>query len=192
MPLSAGDTRTTTIPRWTSSRSSRTTTILMTVGRVLQPIAIPSLLFTTLSAAAPATGIAFLNKGEVWVFAAHHGAPRRETRTGGRVEDFRFSPRGDYLAYARRLRPGDGRWICTMVVVNVTTGGVIKEIRPVDGWIDIDKWLGTTLLYHASAAMEVSGVLEFDAIRRTGREPAPGAGAHPFDSDMTPDGSLLA
>jgi hypothetical protein len=164
----------------------------MTIVRALQPIAILSLLLTTLSAAAAPTRIAFLNKGEVWILAADRGAPRRQTRTGGKVEDFRFSPRGDYFAYAKRLRPGDGRWICSIVIVNATTGAVIKEIQPVDGWIDIDKWLGTTLVYHASAAMEVSGVFEFDAIHRTGHELDPNAGSQALDSDMAPDGSLLA
>lgn len=54
-----------------------------------------------------------------------------------------------------------------------------------------DKWLGTTLLYHSSAAMEVSGIFEFDAARRVGRQIEQG-GAHTFDNDMSSDGSVRA
>jgi hypothetical protein len=97
------------------------------------------------------------------VLSARRGGRRQQTRTGAKVEDFRFSPHGDYFAYAERFRPGCGRPICSIVIVDVATGGVIKELQPDDGWIDIDKWLGTTLLYHASAARDVSGVFEFDA-----------------------------
>lgn len=162
------------------------------VVRVFRFFAIAALLTTAPTAATPSARIAFLDKGEVWVLSAERGRPERQTRTGAKVEDFRFSPRGDYLAYAKRLRPGDGRPICSIVIIHAATGRVIKEIRPDDGWIDIDKWLGTTLLYHASAAMEVSGFFEFDAIRRAGRELDPSAGSRTFDRDMTPDGSLLA
>ena len=167
-------------------------TIAMMIVRVLRCFAIAALLTMTVAAATPSARIAFLDKGEVWVLSAEGGRPERQTRTGAKVEDFRFSPRGDYLAYAKRLRPGDGRPICSIFITNAATGRVIKEIRPDDGWIDIDKWLGTTLLYHASAAMEVSGFFEFDAVRRAGRELEPNVGSRTFDRDMTPDGSLLA
>ena len=50
----------------------------------------------------------------------------------------------------------------------------------------------TALLYHSSAAMEVSGFFEFDAVRGVGRELEPGAGSIALDSDMTADGSWLA
>src|SRR5438552_2592923 len=164
----------------------------MMVERVLRVFVVAALLTTALDAATPPAHIAFLNKGEVWMVSVGLSKLQQQTRTGAKVEDFRFSPRGDYLAYAERLRPGHGRPICSIVIVNLATGRVIKELQPNDGWIDIDKWLGTTLVYHASAAMEISGVFEFDAVRLTGRELESHAGSRALDSDMTPDGSLLA
>ena len=134
--------------------------------------------------------IAYLDKGDVWIVTP--GLPRveRETRTG-KVEDFRFSADGQYLAYANRLRPGDGRPICAIVITRVSTGSVIKELRPDEGWIDIDKWLGSTLLYHASSGLEVSGFFEFDAARGAGRAIDPGD-AHILDTALSRNGSLRA
>ena len=135
--------------------------------------------------------IAFLDRGEVWIMPLG-GAPQRQTSTGRRVEDFRYSPRGDYLAYSKRIKSDDSRPICSIVIVDVTSRKIIKEITPSDGWIDIDKWRATALLYHSAAAMEVNGIFEFDAARRVIRELDLGRGSYALDSDMTPDGTLLA
>jgi len=121
-------------------------------------LGITVLFAAALGAATPPPRVAFLDKGEVWVGSAGRGRLQQQTHTGAKVEDFRFSPNGDYLAYAKHLRAGRGRPICSIVIVHVTTGAVIKELLPAEGWIDIDKWLGTTLRYHStlSAARDAS------------------------------------
>lgn len=139
--------------------------------------------------AAPAR-IAYLSKGDVWVLTPGRTGADRQTHTG-KVEDFRFSADGRYLAYSNRIGPGDGRPICSIVIVKVSTRTVITELRPDDGWIDIDKWIGSTLLYHASSGLEVSGFFEFDAERPAGRSLDPGD-AHVLDTALSPDGSLRA
>jgi hypothetical protein len=168
------------------------TTSVMMLGLVVRIFVVATCLTTAFGAAAPPTRIAFLDKGEVWMLSPGRSGAQQQTHTGAKVDDFRFSPRGEYLAYAERLRPGHGRPICSIVIVDEGTGGVLTEIQPGEGWIDIDKWLGSTLVYHASAAMAVSGVLEFDAARRTGRELESHAGDRALDSEMRSDGSLLA
>jgi hypothetical protein len=144
------------------------------------------------SGAASPIRIAALRQGEVWTVRPSGGWDQRQTSTGGKVEDFQFSPRGEYLAYAKRIRAAEERPICSIVVVNASTGDVLKEIAPEDGWIDIDKWIGTRLLYHASSGMEVSAFFEFDAARRIGRELDPATGSRGFDTDLSPDGSLFS
>jgi dipeptidyl aminopeptidase/acylaminoacyl peptidase len=139
--------------------------------------------------AAPAR-IAYLDKGDVWVITPGRSGVERQTRTG-KVEDFRFSPDGQYLAYANRLRRHEERPICSIIIAKVSTGTVIKELRPDDGWIDIDKWLGSTLLYHASSAGEVSGFFEFDAAHVVGRPLDPGD-AHTLDTALSRDGQVRA
>jgi hypothetical protein len=135
--------------------------------------------------------VAFLDKGDVWVLAADGTAPRRHTNTRGKVEDFRFSPRGDYLAYAKQIRAHEERPICAIVIVDVLHNRIVREIKPSEGWIDIDKWLSTRLRYHASSGLEVSGWFEFDAVRRAGSELDPTASAHAFENDLSLDESLF-
>jgi hypothetical protein len=142
------------------------------------------------SAGAAPARIAYLDKGDVWVLTPGVPGAERQTRTG-KVEDFRFSPDGQYLAYANRLRRNEERAICSIVITKVSTGTVITEIRPAEGWIDIDKWLGSTLLYHASSAGEVSGFFEFDAARAAGR-PLDQGDAHTLDAALSRDGQLRA
>lgn len=135
--------------------------------------------------------IAFLKGGEVWTVPPSGGPPTRVTRTGGRVEDFRYSPTGEYLAYSKRIRRSVERPVASIVILRVATGDTLVELKPDDGWIDIDRWVGTKLIYHSSAAMEVSGVFEFDAASVTRRELDADAGAIALDSDLSRDGSLL-
>ena len=144
------------------------------------------------SGASSAVRIAALRDGEVWTVRPGGGWDHPQTRSSGRIEDFRFSPRGEFLAYARRIRAADERPICSIVILDASTGKVLKEIEPEDGWIDIDKWLGTRLRYHASSHMEVSAFFEFDTAQRRARELDPTAGSRGFDTDLSPDGSLLA
>lgn len=136
--------------------------------------------------------VAFLKAGEVWTVPSGGGNPTKITNTHGLVEDFRFSPQREYLAYSKRIKKGDERPISSIVIVRIATKAVVIEIKPDGGWIDIDRWLGTKLIYHSSAAMEVSGVFEFDAVRRTRRELDPNGGWVALGSDMSADGSLLA
>jgi len=136
--------------------------------------------------------IAFLRSGDVWVQPADGGAATNVTRTGGRVEDFRFSPTGEYLAFARRIKRAEERPISAIVVMRTDRRRVLREFKPSEGWLDIDKWLGSTLIYHSSAAMEVSGIFEYDAATGTGRELDPEHGSIALDSDASADGSLVA
>jgi Tol biopolymer transport system component len=73
--------------------------------------------------------VAFLNAGEVWTVSSNGGTPTRITQTGARVEDFRMSRDGRYLAYAKRVRQAEERPITSIVVVRVATGAVLTETR---------------------------------------------------------------
>jgi hypothetical protein len=161
-----------------------------TIVQLLLILSTAASLAATLGAADPSARIAFLDRGEIWDLGSS-GRAQQKTNTGGKVQDFRYSPDGEYLAYSKRLKPGDGRPICSIVIVDVVSGRLITEIPPREGWIDIDKWLGSTLLYHSSEAMEVSGVFSFDASRQTGRELDLNVGSIALDSDATPDGAWL-
>ena len=118
--------------------------------------------------------VAFLNAGDVWTVPAGDGvpttfmsdsarmqdsarAPRRLTRTGGFVEDFRISRDGAYLAYTKRIRKGERHAITSIVVVRLASGTVLTEITPKEGWLDLNEWVGTTLLYHSAEDLEVTG-----------------------------------
>jgi Tol biopolymer transport system component len=138
------------------------------------------------------TFLAFLRGGDVWVQPGEGGAATNITRTGGRVEDFRFSPTGDYLAFARRIRRAEERPVCSIVVMRADSRRVLREFKPSEGWLDIDKWLGPRLIYHSSAAMEVNGVFEYDPSTDARRALDLDRGSIALDSDASPDGALTA
>jgi hypothetical protein len=134
--------------------------------------------------------VAFLQNGEVWTSPeGADGTIRQATHTGGRVEDFRYSVDGQYLAYARRIRDAAERPVAAIVVMRVATGTILAELQPDDGWLDIDRWLGSVLVYHASSGLDVSGIYEYDAVRGARRELDP-ARTSPNDRDVSKDGRL--
>ena len=134
--------------------------------------------------------VAFMHAGEIWTVPAAGGPASRVTRTGARIEDFRASRDGAYLAYSRRIRRSPERPITSIVVVRRVQGTVLSEVRPGHGWIDLDQWIGAILLYHRSEAMEVSGFFEYDPASNAAREVEPGLQAHPMDRDVSRDGAV--
>jgi dipeptidyl aminopeptidase/acylaminoacyl peptidase len=136
--------------------------------------------------------IAFLRAGDVWTQSGDGGSATNVTRSGGRVEDFRFSPTGEYLAFAKRIRRAEERPVCSIVVMRTASRRVLREFTPSEGWLDIDKWLGPRLIYHSSAAMEVNGVFEYDVSTDARRALDLELGSIAMDSDASPDGRLTA
>jgi Tol biopolymer transport system component len=150
--------------------------------------------------------IAFLRSGETWVADQDGGKARRVTDTGGKVEDFLFSPSLKHMAYSRRIKTVEepGLWekgkeppqrsVCSIVVLDLANQKKAREMNPPEGeWIYFDKWMPKDLLLgHRSSGFDVSGFFALNAGEGLARELDYEQGARLLEADFTPDGSLQA
>lgn len=133
--------------------------------------------------------VAFLLNGEVWTIPPGGGEAVRVTSTGGLVENFRYSPDHAYLAYAKRIGAGEDD-ITSIMVVRTDNGTMLTDLESAGESMHIDRWLGRTLVYHASTPGEVSGVYEYDTVRRERREVDLSGTVSWSDRDASVDGTL--
>ncbi|MBP1719437.1 MAG: Tol-Pal system beta propeller repeat protein TolB [Deltaproteobacteria bacterium] len=150
--------------------------------------------------------IAFLRSGEVWVADPEGRNSRRITDTGGKIEDFLFSPSLRFLAYSKRIKtveePGlyekgekpPLRSVCSIVILDLKSLTPRTEMIPPEGeWIYLDKWVPKDrLLGHSSSGFDVAGFFVIDAPESPPRELDYQQGALLVESDFTLDGSLQA
>jgi Tol biopolymer transport system component len=150
--------------------------------------------------------IAFLRDGEIWLADQDGGNIRRVTDTGGKVEDFLFSPSLIYVAYSKRIKTVEepGLWekgeqppqrsVCTIVVLELRNLKIISEMVPPEGeWIYFDKWMPKDrLLGHRSSGFDVSGFFVFDARGGLQSELDSEQGGRLLDADFTSDSSVQA
>ena len=179
--------------------------------KTLQIFLLCSLIFP-LMGAVPGWGagfgdkVAFLKNGEIWVVDLDGGNIRRITDTGGKIEDFLFSPFLRYLAYSKRIKTVEepGLWekgekppqrsVCSIVIQDLRNQKTIYEMVPPEGeWIHSDKWMPKErLLGHSSSGFDVSGFFLVDARRGRQNELEYEQGARLLEADFAPDDSLQA
>ena len=126
----------------------------------------------TASAADELDGIiAFLHDGEICLSNKDGGEIEVLTQTEGKVEDFRFSPNLEYLAYTHVVGmvedvglfdegeevPKTEIW--SIVIVQLSTLNVLAEIEPGGEWLNLVQW--TTfdkLMYYSSSGFDIAGI----------------------------------
>lgn len=150
--------------------------------------------------------VAFLRSGEIWLANQDGGNIRRITDTGGKVEDFLFSPSLRYVACSKRIRtieepglwkkgekPGQ-RSVCSIAIFELKVIRRRSEMGPPEGeWIYFDKWMPTErLLGHRSSGFDVSGFFVLDAHRGRQSELDYQQGHRLLEADFTLDGFLEA
>ena len=150
--------------------------------------------------------IAFLRSGEIWLADQDGGNIRRVTDTGGKVEDFLFSPSLSYVAYSKRIKTVEepGLWekgekpprrsVCSIVVLELKGLKPRSEMMPPEGeWIYPDKWMPKErLLGHRSSGFDVAGLFVIDAPESPPRDLDYHQGGLLVESDFSLDGSLQA
>ena len=149
----------------------------------------------TLSAQSTTGWIGFLKNGEVWTAASDGQGARRLTPTGEIVDDFRFAPGSDYLAYSRARGVLEGRTLTSIVVMNTRSGAIVAELQgtQTDPWVYLNRWLpGAKLLCHRSSGADVSGTFELDVVRHTTRELDVATGDRLNSVDEALDGTVTA
>jgi len=134
------------------------------------------------------------------------GNIRRVTDTGGKVEDFLFSPSLNYVAYSKRIKTVEepGVWekgekpprrsVCSIVVLELEGLKPRSGMIPPEGeWIYFDKWMPKDrLLGHRSSGFDVAGFFVLDARGGLQSELDYEQGGRLSEADFTPDGSLQA
>ncbi|UCD64306.1 MAG: hypothetical protein JSW34_02380 [Candidatus Zixiibacteriota bacterium] len=140
-----------------------------------------------LLSAAPAVGqdraasgldgkIAFLQNGEVCASHADGSDIIAVTQTGGKVDDFVFSPRLEYLAFTREfaMAPGlvpcdfDGEeWpmvpIHSVVFINLATMSTLTEIEPEELWQHLGQWTAPDrFVFYLTGTHTLAGYVEHD------------------------------
>ena len=155
--------------------------------------------------------VAFLVKGDVWISdldsisGLDSAAVRQLTQTGGKVEEFFFSPSLRFLAYSNVIEyvddPGlyeEGeevpqRSVCSIVILDLESNRVVEEIQPKEGWIYAAKWLSASrLLCYESSGFDVSGFFTYDALSRTREDVDVNRGSMLLDADFSLTDSLMA
>lgn len=157
--------------------------------------------------AANATGladnIAFLKKGDVWIADQHGRGAKPLTRTAGKVEDFLFSPTLRYLAYSKIIAYADepGLWekgeavpqraLCSIVIMDMASRKVLREIMPPGDWIYPATWLpGEKLLFYEASGFDVAGFFEYDVQKGVQKEIEYGIGSQLWGMDFYGGGYL--
>ena len=150
--------------------------------------------------------MAFLRSGEIWLANQDGGNIRRITGTGGKVEDFLFSPSLHYVAYSKRMKTVEepGLWekgekpgqrsVCSIVIFDLKVIKPRNETVPPEGeWIYFDKWMPKDrLLGHRSSGFDVSGFFVLDARTGLQSELDYPQGHRLLEADFTLDGFLEA
>ena len=149
----------------------------------------------TVSAQPSRSWIGFLKNGEVWTAASDGQEARRLSSSGETVDDFRFAPNSDYLAYSRARGVLEGRPITSVVVMNTRSGAIVAEVHgtQTDPWVYLNRWLPRgNLLGHRSSGADVSGTFELDVVRHTTPELDVATSGRLNSIDEAPDGTVSA
>ena len=148
--------------------------------------------------------IAFLRSGEVCVGDPDGTNIKRVTQTGGRIEDFLFSPSLRFLAYSKKIRTAEepGLWekgetppqrsVCSIMVLELKSLKPRSEMVPPEGeWLYIDKWIPQEcLLGHRSSGFDVAGFFVIEAPESPPRDLDYRQGGLLLESDFSLDGSM--